>query len=272
MSSQHERAPLSVCVICLNEAQNIVDCLRSVEWADDIVVVDSGSTDGTVELARQFTDRVVFHEWIGCVQQREYSVSLARHDWVLCMDADERISEALAEEIRDELRRIAAGDARADGFTIPRRVRYLGRWIRWGGWYPDRKLRFFRKAAGHVEGVNPHDHIRVDGRALPLRHDMYHLTYRDIADHVNRMNTFTSVAAGEKRTRGQRWAFVHMLLNPPGRFMRMYFLKLGFLDGRAGFINAVLGAFYVFLKYAKLWEMRQDSAPEPPSGGGEADR
>lgn len=260
MSENAPRVPLSVCVVCLNEAHNIEDCLESVSWADDIVVVDSGSQDGTVELARRHTDRVVFHEWEGHIQQKNYALDLAKHEWVLCLDADERVSDELGKEIQGELQRVASGAARADGFSVPRRVFYLGRWHRWGGWYPDRKVRLFRKSAGRWGGVNPHDHVRLDGQVHPLRNDLLHFTYRDVEDHVSRINSYTSIAAKEKKARGTRGAYWRMLVHPPARFIRMYLLRLGLLDGKAGFVNAVLASFYVFLKYAKLWEMEQEGS------------
>lgn len=255
MSENPPKVPLSVCIVCLNEAHNIADCLGSVSWADDIVVVDSGSQDGTVEIARRYTERVFFRKWEGHIQQKNCALDLAKHEWVLCLDADERVTDELGKEIRGELRRMAAGVARADAFSMPRRVYYLGRWIRWGGWYPDRKVRFFRKSVGRWGGVNPHDHVRVDGKVAPLRCDLLHFTYRNVEDHISRINSYTSIAAKEKKAKGVRGAFLRMLFHPPARFFRMYFLRLGLLDGKAGFVNAVLASCYVFLKYAKLWEM-----------------
>ena len=264
MADEARREPLSVCIVCCNEAENIVDCLQSVRWADEIVVVDSGSADATVELAQGLTDRVVHHDWEGYVRQKNYALGLASHEWVLCIDADERVSPELAQEIQNELARIAAGEPRAVGFTMPRKVRYFGRWILHGGWYPDRKLRFFRKSAGSWGGVDPHDHLRVDGKVAALKGDLLHFSFRDMRDHLDTINNFTSVAAREKQAGGRKHALLHMLLNPPIRFLRMYVLKRGFLDGMPGFICAVLGSYYVFLKYAKLWELEREGSHNPP--------
>ena len=262
MTDGAKREPISVCIVCCDEADNIVDCLESVQWADEIVVVDSGSADDTVELARPLATRVVHHDWEGYVAQKNYALALASHEWALSIDADERVSGELAREIQDELVRIAAGRPWAVGFTMPRKVWYLGRWILHGGWYPDRKLRFVKRSLAAWGGVDPHDHLRVEGEVADLKGDLLHYSYRDMSDHLNTINKFTTVAAREKLARGEGHALLHMLFNPPIRFFRMYVLKLGLLDGLPGFINAVLASYYVFLKYAKLWELQRTNADD----------
>ncbi|MBN1419886.1 MAG: glycosyltransferase family 2 protein [Planctomycetes bacterium] len=249
------RAPVSVCIITKDEERNIRECLEAVAWADEIVVVDSGSTDRTVEIARAFTDKVFARDWPGHVEQKNRAIDLAANDWVLCVDADERVTPALRASVEAALER-----PEADGYTVPRLTHYLGRWIRHGGWYPDRKLRLFRRSRGRWGGVNPHDHVHLDGPARPLDGDLLHFSYRDLSDHLRTIDFFTTIAAREKDVRGVRWPVAGMLLRPPARFLRMYILRLGFLDGMPGFILAFLAGVYVFLKYAKLWERRRLAA------------
>ena len=258
---------LSVCVITGNEEDNIARCLESVAFADEIVVVDSFSTDRTMEIARTFTDRVFQHRWMGYIGQKAIARNLARGEWILFVDADEAVSPALREEILAMLRRGVPD--RIDGFDFPRQVWYMRRWIRHGDWYPDAKLRLFRKARGRCCGIEPHERIEVQGEVRHLRAPLFHYTYDDIADQVSTMNRFSSISA---RSEGRRepsaaallWG---MLMHPPFRFFRCYFIKLGFLDGVAGLVIASSAAFSTFLKYAKLWEARlerrfRDIAPK----------
>ena len=248
-----EMTPISVCIVTHNEEDNIRDCLESVRWAKEIIVVDDYSDDNTVAICNEYTDRVIAHPWQGHVEQKNFCLQQASQEWVLCLDADERISPELREEIQREL---AAGER--DGFYLPRKTYYLGRWITHGGWYPNYQLRLFKKARGRWGGDNPHDRVILDGRVGYLNGDIYHYTYRNISHHLQVIDSFTTIAAKVKRRKNVRFAVLRMLLHPPGKFLRMYFLKLGFLDGVPGFIVAVTGAFYVFLKYAKLWELKND--------------
>jgi glycosyltransferase involved in cell wall biosynthesis len=258
---------ISACIITLNEERNIRDCLESVTWVDEIVVVDALSSDGTPSICREYTDKVVQRPWPGHVAQKNHALSLATHQWVVCLDADERISPELQSEIRRELEN---PDDLWDGYYFPRQTFYLGRWIRHGGWYPDYKLRLFRKSKGRWAGVDPHDIVQLDGRAKRLKAPMYHYTYRDLADHVRAMNNYTDLAAAGKNRAHVKLAILHMVLNPAVKFVRMYFLKRGFLDGVPGFIVAISGSFYVFLKYAKLWELRHASlSKRSPAAGAE---
>jgi glycosyltransferase involved in cell wall biosynthesis len=255
-----DRASLSVTVITFNEEENLPACLESVKWADEIIVVDSFSTDRTVEIARRYTDKVVQREWPGHVEQKNFALEQATKDWVLCIDADERVSPELAEEIRSVL---AMPDTAEAGYSLPRKTFYLGRWITHGGWYPSRKLRLVRRGLARWKGVNPHDHLYADGPCAELRGDLYHYTYKDISDHLRRIDSYTTISARELHERGKGNVLLHMLLNPPARFLRMYFLRLGFLDGMPGFILAALASYYVFLKYAKLWELRRGRRSAP---------
>jgi glycosyltransferase involved in cell wall biosynthesis len=248
------RATLSVCVIAGNEEDRIGDCLASVAWADEIVVVDSRSADRTAEIARARGARVIVRDWPGYVAQKNFALAQAASDWVLCLDADERVSPRLAESIRGVL---AADPAGIGGYRMARRTFHLGRWILHGGWYPDRKVRLVRRGHARWGGVDPHDRLDADGPVGTLDGDIEHHTYRDIADHLRTIDRFTTVAARELHARGRGGALLGMVVHPPARFAKMYLLKAGFLDGVPGLIVAVLGGYYVFLKYAKLWELRR---------------
>ena len=245
------RPKLSVCVVAMDEAANIADCLRSADFADEWIVVDSHSKDATREIAAAAGARVLERDWPGHVEQKNFALGQAAHDWVLCLDADERVSPELRASI---LAALEAPDL-PSGFECARRTRYLGRWIRHGGWYPDRKLRLFRRSKGRWGGTNPHDHVRVEGPVARLGGDLLHHSYRSLADHVRTIDSFTTIAAREKHAAGRRAGPIDVTLRPLGKFLRMYVLRAGFLDGWPGFAAAVSGAYYVFLKYAKLREM-----------------
>ncbi len=259
-----DRPPLSVCIVAMDEEDDIRECLASADFADEWIVVDSHSTDRTRERAEAAGARVLERDWPGHIEQKNFALDQASHDWVLCLDADERISPELRESILAAL----AGERRAQGYEFARRTWYLGRWIRHGGWYPDTKLRLFDRSKGRWGGVNPHDHVFVEGRVERLHGDLLHYSYRSVADHLGTITSFTSIAAKEKHARGERTGPFSLLLRPFWKFLRMYFLQAGFLDGVAGFVVAVTGAFYVFLKYAKLWELQRTGAPESSHGDG----
>jgi len=244
---------ISACIVALNEENNIRGCLESVKWVDEIVIIDAFSSDRTVEICREYTDKVIQRPWPGYIAQKNNAISAATHDWVLCLDADERISQ----ELRDEIM-AAFGDHEAhwDGFSVPRQTFYLGRWIRHGGWYPDYKLRLFRKSKGRWTGVEPHDRVELIGRTKTLQAPLLHNTYRDIAHHLSLVNRYTDVAAEQKHRGGTRFPLLHMLVHPGAKLIKTFVLRGGFLDGTRGFIVAVTSSFYVFLKYAKLWEIR----------------
>lgn len=255
------RPKLSVCVVAMNEESKIADCLRSADFADEWIVVDSHSTDRTREIAASLGAQVTERDWPGHVEQKNFALSRAAHDWVLCLDADERVSPELRASILSAL----SAASPPEGYSCARRTWYLGRWIRHGGWYPDRKVRLFRRSAGRWAGVNPHDRVEVTGRVEPLSGDLLHFSYDSISDHLRTIDAFTSIAAREKHAAGVRAGLGGLLLHPAGKFVRMYLLRAGFLDGVPGFAVAVSGAYYVFLKYAKLWEMQ--NARARPGGG-----
>jgi len=267
------RASLAACVITFNEEDRIGDCLDSVAFADELLVVDSGSTDGTVEIARRMGARVIVRDWPGYAAQKNFALEQVACDWVLSVDADERVTPELAAEI---LGLLAAPPEAIAGCSVPRRTWYLGRWIAHGGWYPDRKVRLVRRGRGRWEGARIHERLVAEGGIRKLRGDLLHYTYRDIADHLRTIDRFTTEAAQTVAARPRRGVIAGMLVHPPAKFLKMYLLQGGFLDGLQGFMVAVLGSHYVFLKYAKAWELRRSGRrrPSPVSSprGRESDR
>ncbi|MHB8764273.1 MAG: glycosyltransferase family 2 protein [Deferrisomatales bacterium] len=253
------RPRLSATVICKDEVEKIRGCLESVRFCDEVVVVDSGSTDGTVAICRELADRVVERDWPGYVAQQNFAREQARGEWVLSIDADERVTPDLAREIREAL----GGPTPVDGFRITRHVHYLGRWIDHSGWYPEPRVRLFRRDRGRWEGVDPHYDVAVEGALGRLRGEIVHYTYDDLADHVHTLNRFSSILAREHGARGRRFSWPALLLRPPLEFLKKYVVKRGFLDGAAGFYVAALSSFYVFLKFAKLWEAERVGEGRP---------
>jgi glycosyltransferase involved in cell wall biosynthesis len=193
---------VSAIVVCFNEEDNIGRCLESLRWCDEIVVVDAFSTDRTVEICRRYTDRVIQRAWTGYRDQKAYAHSQATKPWVFLVDSDEEVSAALRAEIRTAL---LSGDG-LSAFSIPRLVRYLGRWWWRGGWYPDYDIRIFRRELARWGGTDPHEKIIVAGKVRRLRNPLYHYSYRDVADHWKRVNHFTSVSAAEQRGSRQAMA------------------------------------------------------------------
>lgn len=249
------RPTVSAIVVCYNEEENIGACLESLRWCDEIVVIDSFSTDGTVEICRRFTDRVIQKAWAGYRDQKAFAHSQATQDWVLLVDSDERVTPELREEIGQAL---ARDKGEYSGYALPRLVFYLNRWWRRGGWYPDYDVRLFRRERATWGGTDPHEKIIVDGKVRRLRHPLHHFSYRDIEDHIARINRFTSISSGELRRSGRSWRLVDALFRPAARFFHSYVLQRGFMEGFAGFYVAVTAAVYVFLKYAKLWELETE--------------
>lgn len=243
---------MSAIVVCFNEEENIGRCLQSLKWCDEIVVVDSHSTDRTVEICRQFTDNVIQRPWAGYRAQKEFAHSRATKDWVLMVDADEEVPPELQREI---LGALSTDNGRYTGYSLPRLVFYLYRWWRRGGWYPDYDVRLFRRDRARWGGQEPHEKIIVDGPVRRLGHPLHHYSYRDIEDHLQRINRFTSISSRELKNDRRRWRAGDALLRPAFRFFRSYCLDRGFMEGFAGFYVAASSAFYVFLKYAKLWEL-----------------
>ena len=230
----------------------MVRCLESVAWCNEIVVVDGGSRDRTEALARRFTDRVLTNPWPGYRAQKQFALDSARGEWVLNLDADERISPELADEVRAALAHVPAQVA---GFAIPRLVCYLGRWWYRGDWYPRRVVRLVRRAATRWGGTDPHERAEVRGRVVALHRPILHYSYADISDHLHTLNKLTAVAA-EQPSLPRRIGVWRLIGEPAGRFVRAYLVRGGVRDGFPGLFVAATGAFYVFLRWAKVRERR----------------
>lgn len=244
------RARLSVVVITANEEDRLRRCLESVAWADEIVVVDSASEDKTVEIARAFTDHVVVRPWAGFAPQKNFGIERATGDWILSLDADEEVSPELAREIGSVL----AGDRAFDGFRISRRNIFWDRWVRHGRLYPDWQIRLFRRGHGRFVEHDVHESVEVTGRVGELAGDLVHRSYRDVADFLTRTNRYTSLAADEWARSRRPFSAADIVRRPLGRFLSMYVIHRGFLDGWRGFLLAVLYAYYVFIRSVKIWE------------------
>ena len=242
----------SAIVVCFNEEERIEDCLKSLVWCDEIVVVDAFSSDRTPQICQRYTHRFVQRKWAGYRDQKAYAHSLATMDWVLLVDSDERVTAELQKEIAESL---IQDNGDYSGYAIPRLVRYLDRWWWRGGWYPDYDVRLFRRDRATWGGLDPHEKIIIDGKVRRLRQPLHHFSYRSIDDHIQRINHFTSISSAELRKSGGRWRLSDALLRPAVRFFRLYIWKRGFMEGFAGFYVALTAAVYVFLKYAKLWEL-----------------
>lgn len=255
------REPISCFIICFNEEANIRRCLESVKWCDEIVIVDSFSTDRTLEICREYTSRIIQRPWPGYVEQKRFALAQITHEWGLNIDADEEVSPELRAEILHVLQR---NDPAIDGFYISRFVYYLGRWWR-RGWYPEYRLRLFRKDKVRWGGINPHEKAILRGHAEHLYSDLYHYTYKDISHHLRALNSLTEVAAQEKQRRKNRSRAASLLFHPLWRFLRLYLQRGTAIYGVAGFFVSITAAFYVFLKYAKLWEYASSRQSESPT-------
>ncbi len=244
---------LSVAIITYNEETNIRRTLESVKWADEIVVVDSGSTDKTVEICRACTAKVIHQDWLGFARQKNLAIDKTTGDWVLSLDADEPIEPALA----DEVRAVISSSSALDGYRVPRKTFFLGKQIRHGGWYPDYNLRLFRKGRGRFEERAVHEAVKVRGTVGATRHAILHYAYPDLASYLSSINKYSSLAVtvmAEKGISGFKVSWVNILLRPLFTFILRYVLRGGFLDGKHGLVLNLFHAWYVFAKYAKAWE------------------
>ncbi len=248
------RLNLSVVVVTRNEEERLRACLLSVAWADEIVVVDAESEDKTVTIAREFTDRVVVRPWPGYAAQKNAALELATGHWVLSLDADEVVSA----ELRAEIARILAVDGPADGYAVPRRNIFWDRWVRHGGLYPDWQVRLFRRGRARFVARAVHESVTVEGRVERLAGHLEHRSYRDVSDFLARADRYATLAAEEAVAGGRRAGAVDLILKPLGRFLGMYVVGRGFLDGWRGFLLAVLYAYYVLIRSAKIWERTND--------------
>jgi glycosyltransferase involved in cell wall biosynthesis len=246
-----EKLPVSIIIIAGNEENNIEDCLRSVLWSDDIVVVNSCSKDRTVEYAKKYTDRVFLKEWEGYAKQKAYSLSLARNKWVLSIDADERVTK----ELKDEIASILRSENVFDGYFIPRRNYFLGKWIKSCGWYPGYQLRFFIREKTTLTDRKVHEGFVVDGLTGHLKGDLIHYTHPNIEYIISKINEYSSLQAEEKCVRKKsRW--YNIIINPLIAFLQHFFLRKGFTDGIHGFLVSIIHALTNLLTYIKIWEIQ----------------
>jgi len=242
---------ISATIITLNEQGNIARAIESLRCADEVIVVDSGSQDRTMEIAAKLGAGVVESEWMGYASQKNFAAEQASHDWILSIDADEALSEALEAEIWQ----IKKSGPQFDAYTVPRLAQYLGRWILHSGWYPDRKVRLYHRAKARWVGKYVHESVQVDGVTGHLESNLLHYTCNSLSEHLRMMDRYTTLAAEELVAQRRRIGWADLVLDPLWTFFRTYVVKAGFLDGWEGVAIAYMAAFYNFVKYAKARNM-----------------
>lgn len=243
---------LSVVIITHNEEDNIRECIESVQWADEVIVIDSGSTDKTEEICRAFGVHFIKETWKGFAHQKNSAIEKATQDWILSLDADERVTPELKAEITDVIR----SNNPKDGYSIARKNFFLGRWIKRCGWYPDYNLRLFQRGKGLFGIREVHEAVKINGATGHLKYPMEHHTYKSLEDFMERLDRYSTLAAQELLKENKAYGILHIMFRPLYTFISMYLLRLGFLEGYYGFVISVLYAFYTFLKYTKLRELQ----------------
>jgi glycosyltransferase involved in cell wall biosynthesis len=252
---------VSVAIIARDEEAQIGDCLDSVRWADEIVVVDTGSGDRTLEICRKFTPHVYSLPWQGYAPAKNAALELTTGELILSLDADERVSPELRGEMAELRQR--PWETLADGYAVPRRNYLWGQWLKHGGLYPDYQTRLLKRGKGCFKAQRVHESVDVSGRVSRLQHPIDHYSYRNVGDVIARLNRYSDLAAQDRFDRGRRFRLSGVVLCPLGRFLRHYLLRQGFRDGLPGLIMAASYAYSVFAREAKLWEMTRDSEPGP---------
>jgi glycosyltransferase involved in cell wall biosynthesis len=243
---------ISAVIITYNEEKRLEPALKSLKGlVSEIVVVDSFSSDDTVKLAKKYGDKVFKRKWTDFADQKNYANSRTSFPWILSLDADERISP----ELREEILEFKSDEPDCSGFSMPRQVFYLGKWIRHSGWYPDRKIRLFQKDKARWEGKYIHESLVIEGKIQKLKGSIHHFTYRNISEHLDRINTFSDLGAQKLYAKGKKCRLYHLILLPFSRFMKSFFWRAGILDGFAGFVISLLHGYAIFLRYAKLREI-----------------
>jgi glycosyltransferase involved in cell wall biosynthesis len=247
-----EAPMVSVAIITKNEEDNIGDCLESVKWADEIIVVDSGSDDGTADICEGYGVRFYTEPWKGFSAQKNSAIEKATKDWILSLDADERVTP----ELREEITALCESGTAKNGYFIPRKNFFLGRWIRHCGWYPDYTLRLIKRGKGSFGEREVHESLSVRGDTGHLKHPMEHYTYKTISDYLKRLDRYSTLAARELQKEKKRYGIHHIVFRPLYTFFHMYVIRLGFLDGYFGLMLSILYSFYTFSKYIKLQEFQ----------------
>jgi glycosyltransferase involved in cell wall biosynthesis len=241
---------ISTIIIAQNEQRTIRRCLCSVvPFSSEIILVDSGSTDSTVEIAKEFTDNVYTHPWSGYTPQKQFALSKTSSDWIFWIDADEEVPPALCEEIKN-----CPFDK--NGYAVPRLVWYLGRWIRYCGWYPDYVIRFFDKNSGAFTDSLIHESVLISGTTGRFTSPLHHYSYQSLSHHCEKMNSFTTLHAQQHKSKRSGTDPLSLFTKPVFYFIKSYFLRRGFLDGIPGLAVCMMGSFYTFLKYIKRWELQ----------------
>lgn len=243
---------ITVTIICTNEEKKIRGALESVKWADEIVVVDGGSTDKTLEICRKYTDKVFVNPWHGWIEQKNLAISKSKNKWILSLDSDEMVSKELVEEIDNEL---SAGGY--DGYYIPIKPFYIGKPILHCGWYPGHKMRLFNKEKGRWGGTEPHEGLVFSGRKKVLKSNINHFAYDSIEEHLLKINIYSKAGADLLIRNGKRVGFLDLALRPIFTFIKQYILQLGFLDGWRGFLVCAFSSYANLAKYSRAWERQR---------------
>lgn len=242
-------------IITFNEQEKVEACLESLQGVcEEIVVVDSYSTDSTVEMSRRFADQVIQKEWRGYTRQKQLATDLASHDWVLSLDADEKLSSGLRKEL---LKWKNQPDDGCNSYRLPRLTYFMGRWIRHTTWYPDWQVRLFRKSKGRWQGRNIHEGVQAEGRQGKLSGHLLHYTYSSISEYLIQLEKFSALAAMDYHERGRTVGLLHLILSPPGVFLKNFVVRAGFLDGIPGLTVSLLASVSTFFKHLKLWELQK---------------
>ncbi|MBK9293257.1 MAG: glycosyltransferase family 2 protein [Oligoflexia bacterium] len=254
------KLPLSLVIIAYNEEKNIARCISSAPFASEVIVVDSKSTDKTVEEANKYYAKVYQKEFLGFREQKQFAHNLATLPWVLSLDAD----EALSDDLRNEIFNLFKNPHKYDGYKIPRLSFYLGRWIKHGGWYPDYQLRLYKKELATWVGGGVHEKVVVKGNVGVLKKDIHHYVFSNLSEQIKTNNRYSTEGALELNKNSKKFSLLKLIFKPFGKFIECYFYKFGFLDGAAGFIIALGASQSMFLKYAKLWEIENFDAIHNP--------
>ncbi|MTI59136.1 MAG: glycosyltransferase family 2 protein [Firmicutes bacterium] len=241
---------IAALIITYNEEENIEDCLESIKWVDEIVVIDSYSEDNTVEICRKYTEKVFPRKFDDFASQRNCGLEKIESDWVLVVDADERVTG----ELKDEIKNVLFSNDTVQAYKIPRKNYFLGKWIKHCGWYPDYTLRVFMNKKNQFEGM-VHEKVTVNGEVQKMKNNLIHYTYYNISQFIQKTDKYTTLDAIDMYRKGRKFKLGSILINPIWRFIRMFIIKRGYKDGIRGFILSMLYLFYAFLKYIKLFEI-----------------
>ena len=244
-------SPLSVVIIACNEEKNIRDCLESVKWADEIVLIDSGSKDKTLDITKEYTDKIFFKEWEGFSKQRVFSLEKVSYDWVLCIDADERVSP----ELKDEILELRKSGFRYSGYFIPRRNYFLGKHITSCFWYPDYQLRLFDKKNTKVSERKVHEGFLVEGNKANLKNDLIHLTHQTLSETLTKINHYSTLEA-EERFMNKKIGALDILFHPIAAFLNHFISRKGYKDGIYGMLVSIIHAMTNLMTYMKMWELQ----------------